>query len=102
EFLGLYLTGHPMERFDSELANFVSTRLKDILMNSHKKKNVVIAGLVVGIRTMKTKRGDTIAFLPLEDRSGRLELTLFSDTYEKVCHIAHVQYERYRTQIVNI
>ncbi len=83
ESLGLYLTGHPMERFDSELAHFVSTPLKDILVSSHKKKNVVIAGLVSGVRTMKTKRGDTIAFLPLEDRSGRIELTLFSGSYEK-------------------
>ncbi len=81
--LGLYLSGHPLERFEKELNNFVSIGLKDILLTSNKKKNVVIAGLVIGLRTMKTKRGDTIAFLSLEDRSGRLELTLFSDAYEK-------------------
>ncbi|MGJ8686136.1 MAG: OB-fold nucleic acid binding domain-containing protein, partial [Spongiibacteraceae bacterium] len=42
-----------------------------------------IAGLAVSMRTMKNKRGDTMAFVLLDDRSARIEVALFSDAYEE-------------------
>jgi DNA polymerase-3 subunit alpha len=36
---------------------------------------------VVAIRTMQTRRGDRMAFVTLDDRTGRLELAVFSDQY---------------------
>ena len=43
----------------------------------------VVAGLLHGFRTMKSKAGDTIAFLTLDDRSARFEVSLFAKEYEK-------------------
>jgi DNA polymerase-3 subunit alpha len=48
-----------------------------------KKDKQWIAGLVVASRTMKTKRGKTIAFLTLDDRRARVDVALFGDSYEK-------------------
>jgi DNA polymerase III subunit alpha len=41
----------------------------------------VVAGLIVAIRTMQTRRGDRMAFVTLDDRSGRLELAVFADLF---------------------
>ncbi|UTA46730.1 DNA polymerase III subunit alpha [Simiduia sp. 21SJ11W-1] len=76
--LGLYLTGHPIDEYHRELKYLVSNRIADL---KPEKSNQRIAGLVVAMRAMKTKRGDTMAFVSLDDRSGRIEVALFADTY---------------------
>ena len=58
--LGLYVTGHPIDSYDHELGRFLRCRLDQLMA---KKDKQWIAGLVVASRTMKTKRGKTIAFL---------------------------------------
>ncbi len=80
ETLGLYLTGHPIEEYQAELKHFVSSRIIDIKPDKSKQS---VAGLVVAFRVMKTKRGDTMAFITLDDRSGRLDVAMFSDTYDQ-------------------
>jgi DNA polymerase-3 subunit alpha len=79
ETLGLYLTGHPIDRYDHEIDQFVSVRLADL--NPKGQQSITVAGLVVAMRTMNTKRGDRIAFITLDDRTGRLELAVFSEAY---------------------
>ena len=80
ETLGLYLTGHPIDEYDSELNHLVSSRIADL---KPEKSNQTVAGLVVAQRVMKTKRGDTMAFVTLDDRTGRIEVAIFSDTYNQ-------------------
>jgi len=81
ETLGLYLTGHPIARFEQELARIVDNRISDL--KPVENKTVVVAGLVVGMRSMQTRRGDRMAFVTLDDRTGRLELAVFSDLFER-------------------
>ncbi|TQV86280.1 DNA polymerase III subunit alpha [Exilibacterium tricleocarpae] len=76
--LGLYLTGHPIDEYQHELRHLVSSRIVDLKADRSSQQ---VAGLVVGLRVMKTKRGDTMAFVTLDDRSGRIEVAVFSDTY---------------------
>jgi DNA polymerase-3 subunit alpha len=78
ETLGLYLTGHPIDEYDSELNHLVSSRIADL---KPEKSNQTVAGLVVAQRVMKTKRGDSMAFVTLDDRTGRIEVAIFSDAY---------------------
>ena len=80
ETLGLYLTGHPIDEYDSELNHLVSSRIADL---KPEKSNQTVAGLVVAQRVMKTKRGDTMAFVTLDDRTGRIEVAIFSDAYNQ-------------------
>jgi len=81
ETLGLYLTGHPIDRYEHEINQIVSKRIVDL--NPKGDQNITVAGLVVAIRTMNTKRGDRIAFITLDDRTGRLELAVFSEAYNE-------------------
>jgi DNA polymerase-3 subunit alpha len=78
--LGLYVTGHPIDSYDHELGRFLRCRLDQLIP---KKEKQWIAGLVVASRTMKTKRGKTIAFLTLDDRRARVDVALFGESYEK-------------------
>ncbi len=81
ETLGLYLTGHPIDEYEKELERFVSTRIGDLKPSREPQR---VAGLVVGMRTMKSKRGDTMAFVTLDDRTGRIEASLFGELFDAV------------------
>ena len=81
ETLGLYLTGHPIDEYEKELARFVSTRIADLKPSREPQR---VAGLVVALRTMKSKRGDTMAFITLDDRTGRIEASLFGELYDQL------------------
>jgi DNA polymerase-3 subunit alpha len=80
ETLGLYVTGHPIDDYETELRQFVPNRIVDLKAEKHPQ---TIAGLVVSLRTMKNKRGDNMAFVLLDDRSARLEVTLFADAFSE-------------------
>lgn len=80
EVLGHYLSGHPIHAHQSEIKQFITTPLIDLQKVSN--QTVVVAGLIMGIRTMFTKRGDRIAFVLLDDCSAKIELTVFSELYD--------------------
>jgi DNA polymerase-3 subunit alpha len=82
ETLGLYLTGHPIDQYEHELANFITCRINDVKPGTSKDSRSVVAGMVIAMRTMKNKRGDKMAFLTLDDKSGRLEVSVFADVFE--------------------
>ncbi len=81
ETLGLYVTGHPIDEYETEIRKFAPTRIADLRAN--KQGNQVLAGLIVDIRTMKTKRGDTMAIVRLDDRSARIEVTVYAEAYNE-------------------
>ena len=80
ETLGLYLTGHPIARFEAELAHFISTRLADARPSPG--ETVVVAGLVVSLRTLNSRHG-RMAVVTLDDRTGRLEAVLYAEVFER-------------------
>ena len=79
--LGLYLTGHPIDRYLEELGRFTTARI--VNLKPSKDQTVVVAGLVIAMRTMNTKRGDKMAFVTLDDRSGRIEMAVFSEPFQR-------------------
>jgi DNA polymerase-3 subunit alpha len=79
--LGLYLTGHPIEEYQDELRGLVKRRIVDLLAERGTQR---VAGLVVEVRLRKTKGGRNIASVVLDDRSGRIEATVFADQYEQL------------------
>jgi DNA polymerase-3 subunit alpha len=92
ETLGLYLTGHPIAEYERELRPITSGRIADVGgakpvgAGGEEKgspwrgpgRSVTVAGLVLEIR----KRGGRTSFI-LDDRSGRLEVTMFEDVYQQ-------------------
>ena len=80
ETLGLYLTGHPIDEYEKEVRHFVRSRISDLQAG---RDSVNIAGLIVNMRVMKNKRGDKMGFLTLDDRSGRIEVSLFAEAFQR-------------------
>jgi DNA polymerase-3 subunit alpha len=87
ETLGLYLTGHPIERVAQELPRFVSHRIGDLVSERPFAqagrgfgggRSVTVAGLIDEIR----RRGPRVS-LSLDDRSGRIEVTLFDEIFQR-------------------
>jgi DNA polymerase III subunit alpha len=85
--LGLYLTGHPLTRFEASLARLVSHRIGDLVGDRPTAgfepgrgagKPVTVAGLIDEVK----KRGPRV-ILTLDDRTGRLEVMLFEETWAK-------------------
>ncbi len=80
ETLGLWLSGHPVNEFLPELAHITRDRLVNL---RPERGTQTVAGVLHDLRTMKNKAGETIAFLVLDDRSARFEVSLFAREYEK-------------------
>jgi DNA polymerase-3 subunit alpha len=86
ETLGLYLTGHPINRFLSEIKYYASGRLVSLQPTS-KDKTTVAVGLVLGVRVMVNKRGRRWALVTLDDKSARMDIRLFPDDYDKFAEL---------------
>src|SRR5690606_35917868 len=88
ETLGLYLTGHPIDRFLTGLPHFVSHRIGDLVSDrpvggpeggrGFRGKPATVAGLVTEVR----RRGTRVAIV-LDDRSGRIEADFFEDVFQQ-------------------
>ena len=78
--LGLYLSGHPAQQYRDELDKIVSSRLVDL---RPRDSNQIIAGLILGIRTMFNRRGEKFAFVTLDDNTARIEVSVFADLYSE-------------------
>ncbi|KAA1195213.1 DNA polymerase III subunit alpha [Photorhabdus heterorhabditis] len=87
ETLGLYLTGHPITRYLKEIERYTNgLRLKDVNPTPRGQVTTVV-GLVLASKVIITKRGNRIGLCTLDDRSGRLEVMLFSDALERHRHL---------------
>jgi len=80
ETLGFYLSGHPIGQYEKELVHIVTSKIVDVQQVNN--KTMVIAGIVADIRTIQNRHGDRIAFLTLDDGTGRIDVCLFSDIYD--------------------
>ena len=78
ETLGLYLTGHPIDEYEGEVRRFARQRIIDL---KPARDMQTVAGLIVNLRVMKNKKGDKMGFVTLDDRSGRIEASLFSEAF---------------------
>jgi DNA polymerase III subunit alpha len=77
ETLGLYLSGHPIDRYADELGSFASCRLADL--KAGKKR---IAGMIMAVRIIKTRRG-RMAVVSLDDKTARVEVTVYREVFER-------------------
>lgn len=82
ETLGLYLSGHPIREYLAEISHYVMRRIRD-LTPTGQGRNVTIAGWVVALRLVTSKRGKRMALLTLDDCDARLEVVLFEEAMEK-------------------
>lgn len=82
EALGFFLTGHPAEDFRNEVDRFGFVGI-DQLNHRDDQSEVAVCGVVALKKLIKTKKGDPMAFVTLEDIHGQVECVFFTRALEK-------------------
>ncbi len=103
ELLGIYVSGHPLTRFKDIMSKLTSmsiaevqdlptvpkpetfTRVSD--ENDPTKRSMVLAGMIAESKVILTKKGDKMAFVQLEDLSGKIECLFFPKVYAECAEV---------------
>jgi DNA polymerase-3 subunit alpha len=86
ESLGFFITGHPLDKFKDVMEQFSDVNSETLVNKSHGAA-VRICGAISSTKPIRTKKGDQMAFLGLEDKVGSFETVVFSDMYTKYSHL---------------
>jgi DNA polymerase-3 subunit alpha len=86
ETLGLYLTGHPINRYLNEIKKYATSRLVG-MQPTGRDRQAVAVGLVIGVRVLVNKRGRRWALVTLDDKSARMDVRLFPDDYDNFAEL---------------
>jgi len=81
ELLGVYVSEHPFSSAAATTSKHVSALVIEITAELDGRE-VVIAGMVNGVRHLATKQGKPFIAVMIEDLSGTAEVTVWSDVYE--------------------
>ena len=117
EALGLYWTGHPIDRYAEDLRVYGAKTTADLLPkrapaddeslgvtvesegavaaapsngngNGHLVEEISIGGIVSGLRPLKTRKGDRMCVFFLDDATGSLEVVVFPEAFKQFGHLA--------------
>ncbi len=83
EILGFYITGHPLARYEGRLKAASVLPIAE-LENSQSNDSVRLAGIVVRVRAMRSKKGERWAIATLEDLSGVIDLLVFPEAFRRL------------------
>lgn len=90
EMTGLYLSGHPLDKYDDLINKLGYARTIDLLeaeKNSLSKYKdggaVTLVGIITGITIKQTRNGKNMAFVRIEDMFGSIEIIVFPNTLER-------------------
>jgi DNA polymerase-3 subunit alpha len=82
ELLGFYISGHPLDAYSSAIDTGDTVSIDDLSDMKHDTK-VSIPGIVSSLSEKQTKKGDTMAFGVIEDKTGQVDMVIFASTYVK-------------------
>ncbi len=80
EALGFYITGHPLDEFKGEVKRFATCSIQD-LFKLQDKSQVKVAGVIENLKMKRTKKGDRMAILSLEDQTGATQVIIFPEAF---------------------
>ena len=94
ESLGLYWSGHPIDRYAPELKQLGAKTLAELATTEASPRgangsgrtgegDVTVGGIVSGLRPLKTRKGDRMAVFNLDDQQGSVEVVVFPDAFAK-------------------
>jgi len=81
--LGFYVSGHPLEKYASRLKDINAVALEQI-DGQRNGKDITVAGLIVGNRPMRSKKGARWAIFTLQDMTGVQELLAFPEAFARL------------------
>ena len=82
ELLGLYISAHPLDRYETYLSE--QTQPLTQLVPEYDSRMMTVGGIISTVRTIVTKSGSKMAFVGIEDKFGEGEINVFPNLYEKV------------------
>ena len=110
EALGLYWSGHPIDRYAEDLREYGAKTTADLNIKkpaeegdeipadagagfsrpngNGKGEEISIGGIVSGLRPLKTRKGDRMCVLMLDDASGSIEIVVFPEAFKQHGHLA--------------
>ena len=102
EVLGFFVSGHPLDKYAEKLRNLpgvvdiaAALEMKPAPSNGRRgqaPENLTsIAGVIVGLKVAKSKRGDLYAQGALEDASGKIEFVCFPKDYERLAEALRIE-----------
>jgi DNA polymerase-3 subunit alpha len=94
EVLGFFVSGHPMDKYADKIKNLKAVSTVDALEmkpapptrrgEQRPENDIGIAGVIVGLKVAKSKRGELYAVAALEDTFGKLDLIAFPKDYPRL------------------
>jgi DNA polymerase III subunit alpha len=82
ELMGIYVSGHPLDRYSDILEQMASRKISDVAgMPGEGKRDMVLGGIIVTRKNIVTKKGKRMCFAELEDLTGKIECIVFPDTF---------------------
>lgn len=82
ELLGLYVSSHPLDKYERYLQE--QTNRMDMLVAEHDGREVTIGGTIGQLRNFITKKGDKMVFLTIEDKVATMEVIVFPKLFKEV------------------
>jgi DNA polymerase-3 subunit alpha len=86
ETVGFYITGHPLHDYKEEIDAIADTPLTAVDERSDGQL-VRVGGLINGFKEHKSKKGERMGFLTLEDIVGAVEIVIFPEVFSQCSHL---------------
>jgi len=86
EVLGFYLSGHPLKDYEELLTRHSKKQIRS-LEDLEGGEEVSLVGLISEVREIRTRKGDRMAVIELEDLTGRIEGVVFPDLFREVSNL---------------
>jgi DNA polymerase III subunit alpha len=81
--LGFYISGHPLDKYAGRLKELTAIELSTI-EGRRNGEDIVVAGIIVQTRPMRSRRGARWAILTLQDRTGVIDSLVFPEAFQKL------------------
>ncbi|MFJ7990988.1 DNA polymerase III subunit alpha [Peribacillus frigoritolerans] len=78
--LGLYLSNHPVTSYRELFQHFGCLTIDEAI--NKKESKVLLGAYITSVKTIRTKKGDVMAFLSVSDEEGDIEAVVFPNVYK--------------------
>ena len=83
ELLGLYISGHPLDKYREKMKVKLKTTIAGIIKNTPAGVTVIAGGMISSFKEIHTKKGDRMLFLGISDYTSTIEAVVFPKTLEE-------------------
>ncbi|WP_430817800.1 DNA polymerase III subunit alpha [Carboxylicivirga sp. RSCT41] len=93
EYIGIYLSAHPLDQYKLEMNHFIHHRLKQLDdLEAMRGRDITLAGSVVNVRRGTTKKGNPYAIMTMEDYTGSFEFAFFGNDFTEYLPYLEIGY----------